>query len=112
MKIIQTLFITATIGLACMKAAADVVEAGRTASQEKGCVACHGEKGISASPENYPHLAGQHASYLTHSLKGYRDGSRKHAIMNQMAAELSDDDIEALAAFYAAQDGLATATRD
>lgn len=112
MKTIQTLFIAAVMLLASANAAADIVEAGRVLSQEKGCVACHAEKGISRPPVLFPHLAGQHASYLEHALRGYRDGSRKNQIMNQQAAELSNDDIKALAAFYAAQDGLGTATRD
>jgi cytochrome c553 len=93
-------------------AAADPVERGATVHQERGCNACHGQEGVSTVPDQFPHLAGQHASYLEHALKGYRDGTRSNAVMNPMAAALSDDDIRVLAAFYAAQEGLITAPRD
>jgi cytochrome c553 len=93
-------------------AAANPVERGAAVHQERGCNACHGQHGVSTAPDQFPHLAGQHSSYLEHTLKGYRDGTRRNAVMNQMAAALSDDDIRVLAAFYAAQDGLVTAPRD
>ena len=44
------------------------------------CVACHGNDGIGIMPE-YPNLAGQHADYIEHSLKAYRAGQRKNAVM-------------------------------
>lgn len=74
------------------------------------CVACHGEDGKGIAP-NYPVLAGQHADYLAESLRGYRSGERKNAIMAGFAAGLSDDDIEDLAAWFASLDGLQTAAR-
>jgi len=93
-------------------AAANPVERGAAVHQERGCNACHGQQGVSTAPDQFPHLAGQHASYVEHTLKGYRDGTRRNAVMNQMAAALSDGEIRVLAAFYAAQDGLVTAPRD
>ncbi len=75
--------------------------------QEKSavCQACHGLDGKSIAP-NYPNLAGQHESYLVKALADYRAGRRTNAIMAPMAANLSDQDIEDLAAWYASQDGL------
>ncbi len=76
------------------------VEAGRSKSQT--CVACHGAVG--ASPNTaFPMLAGQHADYLLHSLKAYKNGDRNNAIMNGQAAALSDEDMRDLAAYFAAQ---------
>jgi len=69
------------------------------------CVACHGADGGGADPM-YPVLAGQHASYLAHTLRDYRDGKRRNAIMGGMAAGLTDEEIEALAAYYGAMGGL------
>ena len=63
------------------------------------CVACHGVNGISVQ-DIYPNLAGQKKAYLILTLKGYKDGSRKNAIMNGMAATLSDKDIEELSEYY------------
>lgn len=77
------------------------VTAGREASQ--ACAACHGEKGNSNNPA-FPSIAGQPSSYLANQLRAYRDGTRENAIMNGQAANLSDQDILDLAAFYVAQE--------
>lgn len=65
------------------------------------CSACHGAEGISVLPD-YPNLAAQKVKYLESSIKAYRDGQRKHAVMSPMAAGLSDADIQDLAAYFAA----------
>ncbi|MEE4173025.1 MAG: cytochrome c [Xanthomonadales bacterium] len=72
------------------------------AGKEKSatCEACHGADGLGTNPM-YPVLAGQYEDYLVHALKSYRDGTRKNAIMAGLAAALSDEDIEDLAAYYA-----------
>ena len=71
----------------------------------KVCEACHGLDGTSIAP-NYPNLAVQHESYLVKALADYRAGRRANPIMAPMAANLSDQDIEDLAAWYASQEGL------
>ena len=63
------------------------------------CAACHGLNGIGTQPI-YPNLAGQKAAYIVQTLKGFKSGERVNAIMNPMAAPLSDADIENLAAYY------------
>lgn len=78
-------------------AAADV-NAGK--AKAAVCAACHGANGISVIPD-YPNLAGQKVRYLEASIKAYRDGERKNAIMSPMASGLSDADIANIAAFYA-----------
>ncbi len=70
------------------------------------CAACHGERGDKAIQPSYPLLAGQYADYLEAALKQYRDGSRKNAIMNGQAANLSDSEIEALARYYSRQESV------
>lgn len=90
----------------------DTVEAGGTQNvspppEAATCSACHGQNGIGAAPE-WPTLAGQHREYLVHSLNAYRNGTRKHAVMVQMAAGLSDADVETLATYYAGLEGLET----
>ena len=75
--------------------------------QEKAlnCEACHGKTGISIDP-NYPNLAGQHYSYLVKALSDYRSSDRSNAIMASFATNLSNQDIEDLAAWFASQKGL------
>ncbi len=75
------------------------------------CAACHGQNGIGASPV-WPTLAGQHESYLVHSLNQYRDGSRTNAVMAPMAAPLTDEDVVLLARYYASLEGLETTLPD
>jgi cytochrome c553 len=64
------------------------------------CAACHGADGKAILPM-YPHLAGKYAIYLEQSLREYRDGTRRNAVMSPQAATLTDAEIEALAAHYA-----------
>ncbi len=85
------------------------VARGRDKSQV--CAACHGETGISPSPE-WPSLAGQHEDYLLHSLRQYQTGERQNAVMAGQVQNLDDDDLRDLAAFYAAQRGLFTTRPD
>lgn len=65
---------------------------------EATCAACHGTQGISIAPI-YPNLAGQKEQYLVAQLKAFRDGTRKNAIMEPMAKNLSDTEIANLAAY-------------
>lgn len=68
------------------------------------CAACHGTDGVSQNPI-YPHIGGQYEDYMLHSLRAYKSGARQNAIMQGMVAPLSDEDLEDLAAYYAAQPG-------
>ncbi len=98
------------LGLTATAAVADEEEGKPARSGEeiaKNCVSCHGEKGISQN-DMYPHLAGQHADYIVHALKDYKSGQRKDQVMKGMADTLSDSDIEAVAKYFASQDGLIT----
>jgi cytochrome c553 len=63
------------------------------------CLACHGSNGVGITPD-YPTLAGQHRDYLMRALTDYKKGGRKNAVMAGMAANLTQDDIEALATYY------------
>ena len=76
------------------------------AGKEKSatCAACHGADGVSQIPTN-PILAGQYSSYIEHALKAYRSGGRQNAIMAGFASQLSDQDIEDLAAWFSSQKG-------
>jgi len=66
------------------------------------CAACHTADGSRGSPAN-PILQGQHADYLAKQLHEFKDGKRKNAIMQGMAAPLSDEDIKNVTAFYASK---------
>lgn len=90
---------TACAAVCAQGAGASAVEAGR--AKAAACAVCHGQNGLSVTPDA-PHLAGMPPIYVTAQLKAYRSGARKHEVMAVMARMLSDDDIQALAAWYAA----------
>lgn len=67
------------------------------------CKGCHNNQGYkTAYPKVYevPRLGGQHAEYIVSALGQYRSGERSFATMRAMAANLSDQDIADLAAYY------------
>lgn len=70
------------------------------AKKAVACEACHGKDGQGIAP-NYPALAGQYQDYLEQALHNYKDGKRTNAIMNGMAAPLSDQDIKDITAYFA-----------
>ena len=78
----------------------------------QGCQNCHGPGGTGFGNVN-PYLAGLDRRYLEMALDEWRSGSRKSdpsQQMNQIAKNLSDEDIKALAAYYASQPPPQTAT--
>jgi cytochrome c553 len=86
--------------LAAAPVAAQDAQAGR--QKARSCVGCHGARGISTA-ETFPNLAGQHATYLGIAMRAYRDGQRQHEVMTLAVANLSDRDIDDIAAWYASQ---------
>jgi cytochrome c553 len=67
-------------------AAADLAE------QLVPCLACHGDKGQSETPE-VPSLGAQNAPYTLIQLYLFREKQRSFEIMNEAAKGLSDDDL-------------------
>ncbi len=70
------------------------------------CASCHGPNGDLSVTPDIPVLAGQHYSYLVRSIKDYRSGVRQDLIMTSFVKDLSDQDIEDLAEWYARQDSV------
>lgn len=84
--------------LAC---AAPAVAQTAPPAKAQACFTCHGPQGLSTTPDA-PHLAGQPEIYLAAQLRAYRSGARPHPVMNVIAKPLTDADIAALAAWFAA----------
>jgi cytochrome c553 len=66
------------------------------------CWGCHGTN--AAGQDGYPRLAGQHPEYLARQLNQFKAATRVHPVMNRIVAELSGDDIDALAAYLGSLD--------
>ena len=72
------------------------------------CNTCHGAKG-EGNPRSYgmPALAGQMPQYFIQTMQLYRSGGRAndvYGVMRAIAKELTDEEIQGLAGYYAAQD--------
>lgn len=76
-------------------------EAGRQINAQ--CQGCHGIVDFKAAfPKVYsvPKIGGQSYDYIVVALKAYRDGDRTNETMHAIASNLSDQDINDLAAYY------------
>ena len=82
------------------RAAAAEGDAQAGAAKAAACAACHGQKGISSNPL-WPNLAGQQQTYLENQIKAFRDGGRTDVSMQPFVADLTDEDVADLAAYYA-----------
>ncbi len=89
---------------AALHAPADAADTAAGAELATQCAACHGSAGVSTDAK-YPNLAAQKDAYLKAQLDAFRAGDRKNALMNAIAASLSDTDIENLAAHFAGLPG-------
>ncbi len=65
------------------------------------CANCHGSNGVSR--QGMPNLAGQQRTYLVQQMQDFRSGARPATVMHQISKGYTDEQIEALAAFFAAQ---------
>jgi cytochrome c553 len=65
------------------------------------CGICHGTNGRNAG--GMPNLAGQSKEALAEHLRSFRDGKRPATLMHQIAKGLTEQQIEAVAAYWAAQ---------
>ncbi len=83
--------------LNCIVYAANIEEGKTVAS---ACLSCHGEDGNSKIPL-HPSLAGQRPGYLRNQLQAFQSGQRENAMMQNMAANLSKQDIENVSAYFA-----------
>jgi cytochrome c553 len=79
--------------------AAGDIKAGR--QKALVCQTCHGIDGLSKIPEA-PNIAGSPEQYLARQLNAFRKGERKNEMMSVVAQQLSDKDVDDLAAYYSA----------
>jgi cytochrome c553 len=79
-----------------------VYRAGNARNALMACAGCHGPNGRGNPLANYPSIQGQHAVYVAAQLRAYRAGERAtdpNQMMRNIAALLSDEEIDAVASF-------------
>jgi cytochrome c553 len=72
-----------------------------TSAGAVACARCHGFDGLSDSSGAFPILSNQHADYLSKQLRDFSSGTRLNAIMTPIAKALKDEEIDAVAQYYA-----------
>jgi cytochrome c553 len=77
----------------------DQVSIGRGATLAQRCAICHGPQGVSDA--NSPNLAGQFAAVTWKELNDFKTGARVNVVMSPFAANLSNQDMLDIAAYYA-----------
>ncbi len=91
------------LGLAGSGAFAQDAKALYVKSLAATCANCHGTNGRAVERSEVPGLAGMPAAYLVEQMKAFKSGARQATVMHQLAKGYSDAQIEAIAAYFAAQ---------
>jgi cytochrome c553 len=82
----------------------EIYKGGVLAKNVPACQGCHGPTGAGNAPAGYPQLGGQYTEYTIKQLKAFKDGTRSNddrGLMRQVAASLTDAEIEAVANYIA-----------
>lgn len=94
------------LACACLAAAMSCAQAADTiptgARLAASCTGCHGTNGATQG-NALPSLAGQPKEQLLAALKDFKSGKRPATIMSQLAKGYTDEQLEALASYFAAQ---------
>ena len=96
----RVLMLLAVLAGPALPAAAQDSPAARTLAAT--CASCHGTEGRSATREVIP-LAGLPREFIVAQMKAFREGTRQATIMHQLAKGYTDQQIELLAGWFAAQ---------
>ncbi len=96
-RALTAIVIATSFGIAGTAQAAGDAAAGK--AKAAMCAACHGDNGQGVAPN--PALAGKPEAEQVKALKDYKSGAKSNPMMSPLAATLSDQDMENLAAYYA-----------
>lgn len=98
------LFYSAFLGslLALSAASAQETDIARGEKLAQTCMGCHGAPGLRNPGPVYliPMVGGQHPEYVISALQAYKAKTRSHGTMQAQAANLSDQDIADIAAYF------------
>ena len=108
MKLLASLFLSAAFALAqpALAQQTEAKSAPSAGAPVSMCIGCHSIPGYQASfPQVYrvPKIGGQNQPYIEAALKAYRQGARNNPTMTAIAKGLTDEQIAAVAAYYASR---------
>lgn len=92
--------IAVTVALAAAAFSVNAQESGRNLAA--ACAICHGTEGRAVTKDVIP-LAGLPREHIATQMRAFRDGQRPATVMQQIAKGYSDAQIDAMAAWFAAQ---------
>ena len=98
----QTLRPTGETDPAKLKLGERVYRAGSVSGKVPACAGCHGPNGSGNPAAVYPRIGGQHATYAAIQLRNFKSGARTtdpNLMMRNIAAQLSEDEIDAVASY-------------
>jgi cytochrome c553 len=102
----KTMYLSSLALLAASALPISAIAAGDAAAGKTKAFTCMGCHGIPSYYNVYPSyhvpkLGGQHANYIAAALQAYKSGQRRHSTMRAQAINLSEQDMQDLAAFFA-----------
>lgn len=100
---LSALFAALSVSLLLPLSAAQAGDPQRGQELSQSCAACHQADGNSTNPE-WPKLAGQHPKYTVKQLQDYKSERRENSLMLGQVADLDEQDMRDLAAYYAEQE--------
>ena len=110
MQSLRILLAAGLAGTALAASAQAPAAAGNAAAGKNKVYQCQGCHGVpdwkTAFPEVYrvPKLGGQKPAYLLSAMRAYKSGERDFATMRGMVADLSEQDMADIAAYYGASE--------
>src|SRR5215813_11074863 len=100
---VRFVVITVAVALTTFAATAAVGQSAETRARSIAatCANCHGTGGVSVG--DLPSLAGKPRDEIMRAMQEFKSGARPATVMNQLAKGYTDEQIEALAGWFAAQ---------
>jgi cytochrome subunit of sulfide dehydrogenase len=92
-------FVAAAIGFVSIAAA--VVASAEPPAGAAACSGCHPSSTRVTSP--VPRLAGRDSAAIVKAMQDFRSGARAGTVMDRIAKGFTDEEIQAIAAWYATQ---------
>ena len=95
--------IVCAVALALSPLAAEAQDANAGRNLAAGCAICHGTQGKPTAGAPVISLAGLPRDHIATQMRAFRDGKRPATIMHQLAKGYTPEQVDAVAAFFAAQ---------